>query len=117
MEKLVYAARAMQIRVLRQDALARGARQSFTSDRVKAAQCAGHGITTVRYEDFGSRLEELLDSRPLVGDDTGTGACRFEDARRRRESVTRHAGPVYVQRGRRGTEQRVVLAGADMTKH
>ena len=65
---------------------------------------------------FASRLEELLDPFPGVGNDARAGAGRLEHPGRRAEAVGRHAVAADVQhRQRRGVEG-VMVAREDVAE-
>ena len=51
----------------------------------------------VCHQNFAARLEKRVDAFPVVGDDTGAGAGRFEDTRRRREAHLHHRLAIQVQ--------------------
>src|SRR3990170_2037049 len=68
------------------------------------------------HEHLFARLKKLLDARPFIGDYARAGAGGLEYPGRRGKAVSCHRIPVYVQHGKAGRVEAVMVARIDVAE-
>src|SRR3954451_7077749 len=83
--------------------------------RPESLKDVSNGLAAVRHENLLLGFEEALDAIPGIGHDARSGAGSFEDPRRRRVAVSRHAVAVDVESCKPRAEKRIVKIAAHVS--
>ena len=81
---------------------------------IVALQRGCHVLGVAHDEDLFTRLEAIVEPRPVVAQQTGGRPGHLEDAGRRREAKVRHRGAIDVEDHARGTVHPVVVRGGNV---